>query len=159
MTTAASNPEGATAAGSTGRCLCGAVTFRGVGSPKGVHCCHCRDCARWNGGPLMAVEFTGGLEIAGPVRWYASSDWAERGSCDRCGSALFWRMRDGSTSSAAVGAFDDQTQFAGIESHIFVDSKPAYYEFADGAPRLTAAEVMALFAPGDADPSKVTPPA
>lgn len=132
----------------TGRCLCGDVTFRGLGAPKGVHCCHCRDCARWNGGPLMAVEFTGGLEISGPVRWFASSDWAERGSCGRCGSALFWRMQDGSVSNVAVGAFDDQTLFPGIASHIFVDSQPAYYAFADTAPRLTAAEVLAAFEGG-----------
>lgn len=141
--TAVSGADSPPGEGASGRCLCGAVTFRGLGVAKGVHCCHCRDCARWNGGPLMAVEFTGGFEIAGPVRWFASSDWAERGSCQTCGAALFWRMQDGSASNVAVGAFDDPTLFTGIASHIFVDSKPAFYDFADSAPRLTAAEVLA----------------
>jgi hypothetical protein len=126
----------------SGRCLCGAVTLAGRGAPKGIHCCHCRDCARWNGGPLMAVEFEGGIDVAGPVRWFASSEWAERGSCEACGSALLWRLKDLSMINAAVGAFDDQSIFAGIESHIFVDSKPRYYEFADDAPRLTAAQFL-----------------
>lgn len=126
----------------TGRCLCGAVRFQANGEPKGIHCCHCRDCARWNGGPLMAVDFTEGFAIEGPVRWFQSSEWAERGSCERCGSALFWRMREGAMLNVAVGAFDDQSLFREIESHIFVDSKPAYYEFADHAPRLTAAQVI-----------------
>lgn len=126
----------------TGRCLCGAVTFEARGALKGVHCCHCRDCARWNGGPLMAAEFSDGIETNGPVRWFRSSDWAERGSCERCGSALFWRMQDRSMMNAAAGSFDDQSIFKKIESHIFIDGKPAYYEFADDAPRLTAAQVI-----------------
>ena len=93
----------------------------------------------------MAVEFTGGYEIEGPVRWFTSSDWAERGSCERCGSALFWRMRDGSHCSAAVGAFDEPSAFDAIESHLFIDHKAPHYDFADKAPRLTAAEVIAKY--------------
>lgn len=93
----------------------------------------------------MAVEFTESYEFDGPVRWYTSSEWAERGSCERCGSALFWRMRDGTHFSASVGAFDEPSLFSAIESHIFVDCKPAHYEFADNAPRLTAAQVIERF--------------
>jgi hypothetical protein len=126
-----------------GRCLCGAVTFNGLGESGGAYCCHCRDCARWNGGLAMAVDFSEGFRIEGPVRWYASSEHAERGSCAKCGSALFWRTRDGSMITAAVGAFDDQTLFTGLERHIFIDRKPAYYDFADDAPRLTGDQAMA----------------
>lgn len=126
----------------SGRCLCGAVTFAGVGPVKSVHCCHCRDCARWNGGPLMTVDFEGGIEVEGLVRWYASSAWAERGSCERCGSAMLWRLQDGSMANVSAGALDDQTIVRAIELHIYVDSKPAYYDFADHAPRLTAAQFL-----------------
>lgn len=132
-----------------GHCLCGAVSFRGVGDHEGIHCCHCRDCARWNGGPLLSVEFSQGYEIEGPVRWYSSSEWAQRGSCECCGSALFWRMQDGSHCSAAIGAFDEPGQFTHIASHIFIDRKPGHYEFADDAPRLTAAQVIAQFTGAD----------
>jgi hypothetical protein len=133
--------------GSPGGCLCGAVRFIARGAAHGVHCCHCSDCARWNGGPLMAVEFDGGFEIEGPVRWYQSSDWAERGFCERCGSAMFWRLRDGPSMNAAVGAFDDRSQFSAIVEHIFIDSKPAFYDFTGDAPRLTAAQTIAKFTP------------
>ena len=27
-------------------------------------------------------------------RWYRSSDWAERGFCNECGSQMFYRMDD-----------------------------------------------------------------
>lgn len=134
-----------TSANAAGRCLCGAVAFTGIGEPGPVSCCHCRDCARWNGGPLMAVSFAGGFHIEGPVRWYQSSEWGERGSCATCGSALFWRMRDGSATNVSVGALDDPSAFGPIDSHIFIDSKPATYDFADDAPRLTAQEVWEKF--------------
>lgn len=134
--------------GMTGQCLCGAVTFEGQGQMGGVHTCHCADCARWNGGPLMAVEFENGIKVEGPVNWYQSSDWGERGSCSTCGSALFWRMRDRSRINVAVGALDDRSVIEKIASHIFFDSKPDFYDFADDAPRLTGAEVVAQFLAG-----------
>ncbi|MBU6371876.1 MAG: GFA family protein [Alphaproteobacteria bacterium] len=130
-----------------GRCLCGAVTFAGLGPVKAVHCCHCRDCARWNGGPLITADFAEGIEVEGPVRWFASSEWAERGSCERCGSALLWRLRDGSMINVSAGALDDQTIIRGVDEHIYVDSKPAYYDFADDAPRLTAAQHLERLKP------------
>ena len=94
----------------------------------------------------MAVEFTESYEFDGPVRWFTSSEWAERGSCERCGSALFWRMRDGTHFSASVGAFDEPSLFSAIESHIFIDCKNHYEGI---APRLTAAQVLERFG-GDA---------
>jgi hypothetical protein len=121
--------------------LCGAVTFEGIGDSQGAYCCHCGDCARWNGGPAMAVDFSGGFTFDGPLRWYASSDEAERGSCATCGSALFWRTRDGSMMTAAVGAFDEPAMFKRLTRHIYIDRKPTYYDFADDAPRLTEAQV------------------
>ncbi len=128
-----------------GRCLCGDVRFSAKGDLVAVQCCHCRDCARWAGGAQISAMYAEGFEIDGPVRWYKSSDWGERGVCARCGAALFWRMLDQSMINAATGAFDDQTRFEKIDEHIYVDSKPAYYDFVDNAPRLTAAEVRARY--------------
>lgn len=130
---------------SKGRCLCGAVTITGHGAHKGVHVCHCQDCARWNGGPLMAVEFEGGIDFDGPVRWYKSSDWGERGSCLQCGSALLWRMPSASMINVAVGCLDDRSIFEKVDGHIFIDRKPAFYDFADDSERLTAEQVYAKF--------------
>lgn len=129
----------------TGRCLCGAVTFVGHGELHGVEACHCRDCRRWTGGPWLNVDFKDGVEIAGPLRWHRSSEWAERGFCATCGSTLFWRMtKAGSaTMSAAAGALDDESPLVGMTKHIFVDSQPGYYAFADSAPRIGDAEMVA----------------
>jgi hypothetical protein len=130
----------------TGHCLCGAVVYRTSGAPH-MHVCHCSNCTRWSGGPFIGMRFDGGVEIGNPdgVNWYASSEWAERGSCKACGGALFYRFRqDPSQVIVAAGSLDSAPETA-IGEHIFIDEKPAYYDFAGDAPRLTGAEVFARF--------------
>ena len=45
-----------------------------------------------------------------------------------------------------VGAFDDTDSFA-LNAEIFIDRKPASYDFAGDHPRLTEAETIALHGP------------
>ena len=130
----------------SGQCHCGAVKYEGMGKRPSVHSCHCPDCVRWVGGPFMALHFTEGVEIIDPasVNWYQSSDWAERGSCMNCGTALFWRLRsDHGLTVVAAGSLDRNEKLKPIEEHIYIDKKPPWYDFADDAPRLTGAEFFA----------------
>jgi hypothetical protein len=129
-----------------GHCLCGAVTYEGKGAPH-LHICHCADCRRWTGGPMMGVRFDDGIEIAAPdkVGWYKSSEWAERGSCSACGTSLFYRVQGMGTIIATAGTLDDPPPAMTNAEHIFCDSKPAYYEFSGDAPRVTGAEVFARY--------------
>jgi hypothetical protein len=135
----------------TGRCLCGAVTYEGSGAIHGPHVCHCRQCARWGGGPAIGLEFSEGIQFQGPVKWYRSSEWAERGFCSECGSTIFYRLVDGSVFSVGAGSVDDQSALHAIGQHIFVDSKPGYYDFADNSPRLTSDEFLAMISGSTAD--------
>lgn len=128
----------------TGACLCGATTYTAHGASHKVSICHCGDCLRWSGGPFIGIEAER-LTIEGSVHWFSSSDWAERGSCSTCGSALFWRLKDGSHASCAAGTLHDQSAMSGVSEHIFSDRKPAYYDFKDDAPRYTAEETIARF--------------
>lgn len=128
----------------TGQCLCGAVTYGATLVDGKIGVCHCRDCQRWMGGPFLGVDVED-LAIEGPVRWYASSDHGQRASCSVCGTALAWRMKDGSHQTVTAGSVDGAAQLDGIKSHIFYDSKPPYYAFSDHAPRLTGEETIALF--------------
>lgn len=127
----------------TGRCLCGQVKYQGKGLIRGVHVCHCGNCARWGGGPAIGLDFSEGIEFEGPVKWYQSSDHAQRGFCETCGSTIFFRLNDGSWFNVGAGTLDDQSLIPNIESHIYVDKKPHYYEFTDDSPRLTEAEFLA----------------
>ena len=116
-----------------------------------MHSCHCADCLRWVGGPFMALHFPAGVKIVEPstVNWYQSSDWAERGSCGHCGTALFWRLRsDHGMTVVSAGSLDQNEELDPIEEHIYIDKKPPWYDFADDAPRLTAAQFMARIQAG-----------
>jgi hypothetical protein len=124
-----------------GRCLCGAVTFTGLGAVGPAEVCHCTICRRHGAGPLMSTTFAEGvrLDAADELRWYASSSIAERGFCGRCGTSLFWRMRGSASMSVSAHAFEGEPP--SIREHVFVDEKPAWYDFADAAPRVTAAQM------------------
>jgi hypothetical protein len=50
-------------------------------------------------------------------------------------------------------AFDDRTGFK-FTSQIFIDDKPAYYDFANKTHNMTGAEVFAAFAPTADDQAK-----
>jgi len=142
----------ATAQSSTGRCLCGGVRFTVTGLQDTVSVCHCAMCRRWSGGPMMAFNQTGGVAFQADqtLTWYRSSEWAERGFCSTCGASLFYRLvAQPAYVVPAAGAMDDPAVFTGIEQHIFVDEKPAFYDFADTSPRKTGAQVIAEFTGGE----------
>lgn len=133
----------------TGGCLCGAVRYSATLKGRDVSACHCRMCLRWAGGPFMAVEVAQDLvfENAWEIAAYRSSEWAERGFCRRCGTALFWRMLDGSDTALCAGTIDDQAGLT-LATEIFIDEKPGYYDFANPTTRLTGQQVIEMYGAG-----------
>lgn len=80
----------------SGKCLCGAVSFSMEFPTKWVAHCHCTQCQRGHGAAFVtwvgaAVSQVTIHDQDGLLHWYASSKEAERGSCSRCGSSLFFR--------------------------------------------------------------------
>ena len=125
-----------------GQCLCGAVTFTAEKVDTEVGACHCRMCQRWSGGIFIAVTSSGvSFEGEEHIRTYRSSDWAERGSCSKCGTLLFYRLLDSGEYEMAIGVFDDQSDFV-MAGEIFIDRKPDAYAMAGEHPRLTEAETL-----------------
>lgn len=66
----------------SGRCLCGSVRYEVNGPLNDVHICHCGQCRRQSGHCVAATgakraDFR--LIEAGSLKWYRSSDWAQRG--------------------------------------------------------------------------------
>lgn len=78
----------------TGRCACGAVTYR-VGAPlRDVWNCHCDRCRRVSGHHLAATAAPPGavaVEGADDLTWWQPDDTVAYGFCRRCGSTLFWK--------------------------------------------------------------------
>ena len=126
-----------------GQCLCGAVTFSAI-PQGGMHACHCPSCRRQSGGVSLSVHCGDSLEVQGPVSTYDSSDWAVRQFCSACGSNLFWRLKAGGMTTVSVQAFEDPSVFD-MADEIYIDCKPGNYELVGDHPRLTGAEVEAMF--------------
>jgi hypothetical protein len=129
--------------GATGRCLCGAVSFEAEEVDTHVHGCHCSMCRNWSGGPMLAAG-VGGVSFQGEenIQRYSSSDWAERAFCGRCGSNLFYRLKETDHHILCMGCFDDQSPFE-LVGEIYVDEKPPGYDFAGDHPRQTGEEFLA----------------
>ena len=129
----------------TGGCLCGAVRFNAVLEGEEANACHCSMCRKWSAGPYLSVHCTS-LEIADTTNLsvYRSSDWAERGFCAKCGTSLFYRLVGVPFHAVSAEAFDGIPRLE-FTSQVFVDEKPAYYEFANATKKLTGAEVFAAF--------------
>jgi len=132
----------------TGQCLCGGIHFTVKDMNNNVDACHCGMCRKWGGGPLMSVRCGKGVIFEGEenISVYNSSEWAERGFCKRCGSHLFYRLKESNEHEIPVGLFKDQEHF-NFDLQVFVDMKPSFYSFANKTKEMTEAEVIEEFCP------------
>lgn len=76
-----------------GGCRCGAIRYELTEAPERVSLCHCRDCQRSAGAPMVswAVLPAGNLRITRgvPVTFNSSGDSFRR-FCGACGTGLFY---------------------------------------------------------------------
>lgn len=130
----------------SGSCLCGSVSL--IATPKRYHvgACHCETCRKWGGGPLLVVECGGDVRFDGAknISVYNSSEWAERGFCQQCGTHLFYRLKQCEMYAIPVGLFDDNEHWQ-LTDQVFIESKPAFYSFVEKTTNLTGAELFAQF--------------
>lgn len=131
-----------------GQCLCGAVTFTAHGDPVEIDACHCGICRRQCGGSAyIAAQFKGGvtLKTADTLCWYKGSEWGERGFCSTCGTAVGWRLQQFPDKiGISVGTLNE-TSGLKLDTHIFTDSGPDYYDIPHDVPHKTGDQVMAEF--------------
>ena len=80
------------------------------------------------------------------IEVFASSDWAERGFCKKCGSHLFYRLKQANQYIMPAGIFDNGEKLV-FDHQIFIEEKPEYYSFANKTHNMTGAEVFAQYAP------------
>ncbi len=132
--------------GAKGRCLCGAVGFTVKGVNKSVGACHCEMCRRWGGGPFMAVNCGTDVSFEGVehVSVFDSSAWAERGFCAKCGTHLFYRVKEKNLHIMPAGLFCDEPPFV-FDHQVFIEEKPEFYQFANKTKNMTGKECFAAF--------------
>lgn len=121
----------------SGRCLCGGVAFTIDGAMSELSACHCAQCRRQSGhfvvaGETVKTDIT--FQSDETLAWYRSSDFAQRGFCKTCGSALFWQKDGSDDLSVNIGSLDQPTGLR-LASHIFVAHKGGYYQITDGLPQ------------------------
>lgn len=81
----------------SGGCHCGAIRYQVSGEPQHVALCHCSDCRRSAGAPVVswAAFAEGELELTqGTPITFNSSGAAMRSFCGTCGTGLFYRNAD-----------------------------------------------------------------
>ena len=73
-----------------GRCFCGRIRYEIRGTPFNATLCHCDDCRRAAGAPIVGWFSCRPAELAwtGTPKTFASSAGATRGFCGDCGTAL-----------------------------------------------------------------------
>lgn len=131
----------------TGGCLCGAVRYEVHGPLRNVVHCYCGQCRRTHGlmGPYSGTA-TGNLKLTEErgLRWYRSSDTADRGFCAECGSSLFWRPTGADRVAISAGTIDPPTGVR-VVGHIFVDDVADFHGMPDdGLPRFAQGAAGAL---------------
>ncbi len=127
-----------------GRCLCGACTYTARAAAQTTSVCHCETCRRWAGGALFSVDLGSSLDVAydAPLLHYASSANMDRVCCAKCTAPLFRQNLTTGNYYGVLQSMDDPDDFL-FDLQIFIEEKPANYEFANKTVVLTGAEFMA----------------
>lgn len=122
-----------------GHCLCGDVRITLTAWTPEISACHCALCRRAGGG-LMAgfVAPADQVRVAGEVRSYRASPFAERTFCPRCGANL-WLRDDGGDFELSPGLFDAARAFP-LVREVYADCAHRFATFAGDHPRITRAE-------------------
>ena len=111
----------------TGGCQCGAIRYAFYAPLENSHVCHCRMCQRATGGVFAALAGGSPDNVAGTQgapNFFASSNLAQRGFCEKCGTPLSFQYHyAGARIYTTIGSLDhpEQVELArqtGMESRI-----------------------------------------
>ena len=130
----------------TGGCQCGAVRFEACRRLTGAFICHCRMCQRSTASAFSVNTLypRDAFKLTGDIRWYASSDIADRGFCPNCGTSVVIRYHAPEWSgwfAVSVIAHDDPESIP-AEAHVGVESKLSWLNIDDGLPCITYPEAF-----------------
>lgn len=121
-----------------GGCHCGAIRYRITASPIDTGYCHCLDCQKTSGAPVLAwavFPMADTEVIGGPPKVYESSHHGRRHFCPACGSQLFFTHEDAKDMiSLNIGGLDDATKIA-PRVHIWTDRQIPWFQLDDDLPR------------------------
>lgn len=124
----------------TGGCFCGNVRYQATAEPLGSMICHCRNCQRFSGAPILGgttfltdvVRFT-----KGEPKFFQSSKIAQRGFCGDCGTALVYQGTLGVWTKwimVFTASLDEPEKFSPTY-HLGIESAMPWLNIHDDLPR------------------------
>jgi hypothetical protein len=123
-----------------GSCLCKKVRYRVNGPLGSISNCYCTDCRKTHAAAFATyidIKRKDLTWVAGEKEMtaYRAEPGTMRAFCRTCGSTLAcWAESDKEQMEISASTVD--TPFDGkIEYHIFVRSKPSWYDILDGRPQ------------------------
>lgn len=121
-----------------GSCLCGLVAYEVPDAFEYSLYCHCSDCRRSTGAaskPFAGIAFDAVIVARGHDRILRYGDGSGHDAhCERCGSLLFSRVRDGAYAHVTLGTLIDSPSIRPT-AHIFVGSKAPWDTICDDLPQ------------------------
>lgn len=137
----------------TGRCLCGAVSFKIKTTADKVFANYDEASRRWTGGvamTLMVRASNTAFHGWGTIVQYGNSDSQRHCFCRLCGSSLFVRYvqpeaMDGMIS-LSTGCLDSLDGLA-LTAETHIDQRPDFFAFEGDRKGLTSDEIRTGFAP------------
>lgn len=128
----------------TGGCLCGAVRYQADKPPLEVYYCHCRMCQRSSGNVVATwVQFPGEAfaMTRGEAKFYRSSDVAERGFCEDCGTQLVVMGFEELEPVAVTAGSLDHPDNLRPEGHFGIESKVPWFTVHDDLPHTRTEDI------------------
>ncbi len=124
-----------------GSCLCGAVSYLAEGQPTRCYNCHCSRCRKTHSAAHSStlvtsadsVRFTRGHDLLAAYKVPEARHFTHV-FCRLCGSSMPNIDRNRGLAVVPMGGLDDDP---GIrpQAHIYVASKPPWYDIADALPQ------------------------
>ncbi|MGY2032189.1 GFA family protein [Nocardia gipuzkoensis] len=139
----------------TGRCECGAITYKFSDAPDFIANCHCKDCQRSSGAVMasyLRISVDDFTLLSGSPRSYAyvadSGNTLERSFCPDCGTRLFNEKLSGFPGKMFVmlGSVDQPERIEPPMMEIFTAHRISWTK---------ALDVPQYWARPDADPKTV----
>lgn len=120
-----------------GRCHCGAIRYEMPAEVSHHALCHCGDCRRHAGAPMVAWAMVPAerLRVTGRPKVYRSSEHGRRHFCEACGTGLFYVNEAVLPGMVDVqtGTLDDPGALP-AQAHIQVAERLAWMETAHELP-------------------------
>lgn len=122
----------------TGGCLCGAIRYKICAPPRGTSYCHCEDCRKASGAPVLAWTFfpSGSLSFTKGVP--KTFTWAdrERTFCADCGTPISFYDPNLPAEYEVTTCSLDHPEAYSPKDHTWTSDRILWFETADALPRL-----------------------